>query len=174
MMERMVLVSMKKYFLFFTSLAVLMTGMIVPANAVDVQKQINEQLNKAAEKAELKTIDKPAIPVQAIIAEMVKLLLTLVGTIFMALLVFAGYLRMTANGESERVEKSAKTMQAAVIGLALALASYGITTFVATRIQNSVQYRSAYEENNSTANSLYEGSIGVDAKDVIGWIKGLF
>ena len=56
--------------------------------------------------------------------------LTLVGLIFLILMVYAGYLWMTAKGEEEQVKKSQKIIIAAVIGLVIVLSAYAITVFV--------------------------------------------
>ncbi len=56
--------------------------------------------------------------------------LVLLGTIFLALMVYGGYLWMTGMGNTERVEKSKSLISAAIIGLIITLASYAISYFV--------------------------------------------
>ena len=56
--------------------------------------------------------------------------LTLVGIIFVVLLIYAGFLWMTAAGNEEKVTKAKKLLTQAVIGLGITLAAYAITTFV--------------------------------------------
>jgi hypothetical protein len=56
--------------------------------------------------------------------------LQVVGIIFLVLMVYAGFLWMTAGGNEENVEKAKKLIMAAVIGIAIVLAAYSITYFV--------------------------------------------
>jgi len=60
----------------------------------------------------------------------IKIALSLVGTIFIALTVYAGFLWMTASGEDEKVTKAKDILQAAVIGLIITVSAYSITYFV--------------------------------------------
>ncbi len=53
--------------------------------------------------------------------------LTLVGTLLFILIVYAGFLWMTAGGNEEQVEKAKKFLRNGVIGLVIILASYTIT-----------------------------------------------
>lgn len=62
-----------------------------------------------------------------IVADIIKVALGLLGTIFVALAVYAGFLWMTAAGESEKVDKAKKLLMDAVIGLGIILAAYSIT-----------------------------------------------
>ncbi len=56
--------------------------------------------------------------------------LGLLGVIFMVLIIYAGYLWMTAAGDSKPVEKAKSIVQAAVIGLALVLGALVFTSFL--------------------------------------------
>ena len=63
--------------------------------------------------------------------------LAMVGAIFLALTVYAGYLWMTARGESEQIAKAQKIISSSIIGLILVVAAYSITTFVVPKITAS-------------------------------------
>ncbi len=63
-------------------------------------------------------------------ARIIKIALGLVGIIFIVLAVYAGFLWMTAGGQEENITKGKKLLYDAVIGLAIILASYAITTFI--------------------------------------------
>ena len=56
--------------------------------------------------------------------------LTLVGIVFLLLMVYAGYLWMTAQGEDAQVKKATDIVKGTVIGLVLVLSAYAITVFV--------------------------------------------
>lgn len=68
------------------------------------------------------------------VGAVVKGALSLVGTVFLLLTVYAGILWMTAEGQEERVEKARKIITASVIGLFITLGAYAITFFVTTRL----------------------------------------
>ena len=56
--------------------------------------------------------------------------LTLIGVIFFILMVYGGFLWMTAHGDSGQVDKAKETIIAAVIGMIVVASSYALTTFV--------------------------------------------
>lgn len=68
------------------------------------------------------------------IGGVIKAALSLVGTIFLALTVYAGFLWMTAAGDESKIEKAQNIIRAAVIGLVIALGAYGVTNFVVTKV----------------------------------------
>jgi len=61
-------------------------------------------------------------------------LLSLLGTIFFGLTIYAGILWMTAAGQEDKVTKATNILQAAVIGLIIVLAAYAITAFVTSNL----------------------------------------
>lgn len=60
--------------------------------------------------------------------------LSLAGTIFLVLTVYAGILWMTAAGNEDQVTKAKDIVSQAVIGLAITLAAYAITAFVTGKL----------------------------------------
>lgn len=60
--------------------------------------------------------------------------LSLVGTIFLLLTVYAGFLWMTAQGNEEKVTKAKDIVTQTVIGLAITLGAYAITAFVTGKL----------------------------------------
>jgi hypothetical protein len=62
--------------------------------------------------------------------KIIKIVLGLLGTVFLALTVYAGVLWMTAAGEEAKVTKAVDILKASVIGLVIILAAYSITYFV--------------------------------------------
>lgn len=96
-----------------------------PAQGQGATAEIANQLNAAAgsQGAGVGNYTDPRKTISLI----VKILLTLVGTIFFALTVYAGYLWMTAGGNEEQVEKAKTTLRNSVLGLIIVIAAYGIT-----------------------------------------------
>ena len=62
-------------------------------------------------------------------ARIIRLILSFLGIVFLALTIYAGVLWMTAAGEKEKVEKAQGIIKASVIGLLVILAAYSITEF---------------------------------------------
>jgi Na+-driven multidrug efflux pump len=72
-----------------------------------------------------------------IIGSVIKSALTLLGVGAALLIIYAGYLWMTARGKEERVTKAKDTLEAAVIGLIIIIAAYAITYFVVDRLMQA-------------------------------------
>ena len=64
----------------------------------------------------------------------VRTALSLMGVVFMSLIVYAGFTWMTAQGDESKVEKAIGTIRRAVIGLIITVGAYSITQFVVPRI----------------------------------------
>lgn len=64
------------------------------------------------------------------IAKVIRYFLGFMGIIFTVLIVYAGFLWMTAAGNESKVEESKKILSRSIIGLIIILASYSITALV--------------------------------------------
>ncbi|MBI4142772.1 hypothetical protein HY480_02775 [Candidatus Uhrbacteria bacterium] len=71
---------------------------------------------------------------EEIIGKIIQGVLSLTGVIFFALMVYAGYLWMTAQGEEEKITKAKGILTSATIGFAVTLAAYAIAAFVITKL----------------------------------------
>ena len=88
-------------------------------------KNSGENLDTVANKAGTGGIDLPTAVGTAIQA-----LLSMVGLIFLILMVYAGVLWMTARGEAMQVEKAQNIIKTSLIGLIVIVSAYAITYFV--------------------------------------------
>jgi phage shock protein PspC (stress-responsive transcriptional regulator) len=61
---------------------------------------------------------------------LINVLLGLLGIIFLVLVIYAGFLWMTAGGDEKRVAKAKSIIITAVIGLVILLSAYAISSFV--------------------------------------------
>ena len=68
--------------------------------------------------------------VSSIVATVIGAALSLLGMIFVILMLYGGFLWMTAGGEEEQVKKALGIIKNAIIGLIVIVAAYGITAFV--------------------------------------------
>lgn len=71
------------------------------------------------------------------IGSLIQILLGFLGIIFLILMLYAGFLWMTAAGNEEKITKAKGIIKAAIIGLAIVLASYSITQFIVQSILSS-------------------------------------
>ncbi|MFH0857043.1 MAG: hypothetical protein V1860_04045 [bacterium] len=78
--------------------------------------------------------EKPQNSVMAIIAEFIKLVLSFLGLIFVILLLYAGFLWMTAAGNEDQVAKAKSIFSNGIMGLIIVLSAYAITYFVLEKI----------------------------------------
>jgi hypothetical protein len=66
--------------------------------------------------------------------------LSMISVIFFVLMVYGGFMWMTAHGDESQITKARETIIAAVIGIVIILASYAITKFVMGAVdQNAVR-----------------------------------
>lgn len=72
-----------------------------------------------------------------IIADIIYVVLGLLGTIFIVILIYAGIKYMTSLGNEEQISSAKGQIVSAVIGLAIILSAYGITFFVTKAILNA-------------------------------------
>ncbi|MBI5077643.1 hypothetical protein HZB94_04665 [Candidatus Falkowbacteria bacterium] len=73
-----------------------------------------------------------------IIGQVIKVILAILGIIFLILIVYAGILWMTAAGEKEDIDKAQRMITQGVIGLAITLAAYTISYFVVENLTAAV------------------------------------
>ncbi|MDP2684450.1 MAG: pilin [bacterium] len=91
-------------------------------------------LGKTAEKAGLDVSERHP---EDIIGNVVGAGLTLVGVLFLLLMIYGGVIWMIARGNEQETDKALKTIKAAVLGLIIVVASYAITTFVFDAIKGT-------------------------------------
>lgn len=93
-------------------------------------------LHTAAGRAQLPYQVAGESNVPAIIGKVVSYALSLIGVLFFALILFAGFLWMSAMGNTEKSEKAKQILEGAIIGIVLVLGAYAITQFVFTGLSN--------------------------------------
>lgn len=119
---------MQKFILLFIFLAAL--SLSCPALAQPVSNnatEIDRQL-QAAGGPQGGNLGMPEDP-RLIVAFIIRAALDVLGIIFLVLMVYAGFLWMTAGGEEEKVTKAKSLIYRAILGLAIILAAYSITWF---------------------------------------------
>lgn len=70
-----------------------------------------------------------------IIGLIIRVILGFLGIILILLIIYAGFMWMTAGGETKNVDKAQAYIKNAVIGLVIILLAYAITDFVIQKMQ---------------------------------------
>ena len=73
-----------------------------------------------------------------IVSQIIFTTLSLLGVMFMCLMVYGGSIWMTAGGKEDRVNKAKDLIQAAIIGLIIVVAAYAISLFVVSKMTKGV------------------------------------
>ncbi len=71
-----------------------------------------------------------------VVSYIINWVLSLLGLVALVLIIYAGFMWMSAAGNEERVTKAKDILKAAVIGLVIILGSYGIANYVFSTIVN--------------------------------------
>lgn len=74
--------------------------------------------------------------IDPIIANVISVALSLLGAIFIVLMIYGGYTWMTAAGNDQQVAKARNLVIAAIIGLLVVVAAYAFTYFIFSRLAN--------------------------------------
>ncbi len=71
-----------------------------------------------------------AAPVTTIVGGLISAILGLSGIVFVIMVVYAGILYLTAQGEEGNIKKAKKLLSSSIIGLIIIVSSYAIATYV--------------------------------------------
>jgi TRAP-type C4-dicarboxylate transport system permease small subunit len=102
-------------------------GALAPRFTLAAYDAESTGLNDTAKQAGLST-NPDQLPV--VIGTIIRAALSLIGVVFLLLMVYAGYLWMIARGDEGKVERAKDTITRAIIGLVIVLGAYALTNFV--------------------------------------------
>ena len=71
-----------------------------------------------------------AAPVTTIVGGLISAILGLSGIVFVIMVVYAGILYLTSQGEEGNIKKAKKLLSSSIIGLIIIVSSYAIATYV--------------------------------------------
>lgn len=116
-------------------LAIIFSLVLLPSitGAQDLQSQVMGQVDAGAQTAKLDKTNP-----QIVIAKVIEIILSTVGIVFIVLLVYGGYMFITAQGEEEKIKKAMDIIKPAVVGLIVILIAYSITYFVGLKFGQAV------------------------------------
>lgn len=145
----------------------LFTLLLIP-NFSLAAPQINVYTDTIATKAGFDPVTE--FTLSETVGKYIRVMLSLVGTIFLALTVYAGFLWMTASGNEDQVTKATDIIKMATIGLIIALAASSITFFIVANVGSSTQSPQPQVGGGSAATSSGDFWSGFAS----GWSKASF
>ncbi len=74
---------------------------------------------------------------RVIVVRIINIGLSLLGMIFLGLVIYAGFIWMTSGGDTTKIEKAKNYLKNAVIGLVIILSSWAITRFILTALREA-------------------------------------
>lgn len=148
-------------------------SLVAPASAGPFDAAVGK-LNKATENTGLSTGSTGQL--ESMVASVVKAVLGITGTIFFVLVIWAGIMWMTSQGNEEKVGKAVKILTTSVIGLIVILSAYAITYFVSAKLGalggGSGDIGCCISKNDPTACSANTRSIDCKVGDTANWQAG--
>ncbi|MFA4941177.1 MAG: hypothetical protein WC582_01085 [Patescibacteria group bacterium] len=102
------------------------------APASDDKSPVKSLLETAGDAAKynVKDVKSGTISLASVAGGIIQIFLSVLGVIFIALLIYGGYIWMNARGNMEQVTKAQDLIKDAVIGIVIVTAAYAITYFV--------------------------------------------
>jgi len=125
---------MKKFKLFLLSIfcLFLFSGSIVSAQSYGLDETISEVPAYQAQANE--NYDETFVATK--VGDMIGLVLSFIGVLFLILIIYGGISWMTAGGNEQNVEKAKTIIINAVIGLLIVIFAYTITSFIGNQFTN--------------------------------------
>lgn len=79
-------------------------------------------------------IGLPATDIRVVVANIIRTALGLLGIVALVLILYGGFVWMTAGGDDEKISQAKKILVNSAIGLAIILSSYAIASFVISKL----------------------------------------
>lgn len=118
----------------FTIIMLVVLILPLQALALEIGTEEGGLLKGAANEAGYDVAGTGSTTFASTLGLVVKTAMSFIGVIFLSLMVYAGYLWMTARGKEDQVEKAQSLIRSAVIGLIITIGAYSITDFVVLKI----------------------------------------
>jgi cytochrome bd-type quinol oxidase subunit 2 len=92
---------------------------------------------------------------ESVAGKVINIFLSILGVVFLILMILGGYHWMTAAGDEQKVTKAKSTITAAIIGLIIVVAAYAITFYVMKKLSSGTLV-----ENSGNCPNGYSDSTG--------------
>ena len=118
--------------LFFIALALFI---ITPFAAVEAQS-VKIGLDKTAQSAGLPSPRSGTIStyLASTLGKVLNIALSMVGVLFLGLMIYAGITWMLASGNDQAITKAKEMLISSTVGLIIVLSAYALTSFVGTQL----------------------------------------
>lgn len=128
------------------------TNYVLAAPTPSSQQEALDQLKTAGNTAGINTNNASSKDVRILAATFIRYALSFVGIIFLGMSVYAGFLWMTAMGEEDKISTAKKLLTNGVIGLAIILSAYAITTYIITSLVSATTSKTSADSLGSQSN----------------------
>ena len=128
---------MKKKIIFSLLLLVFSFSFFSPAALAQTVQQTLNGLNATAEKVDAfsgQVNNYSDTFLQTKAGQIVSTVLSFIGVLFFILMIYAGILWMTSQGNEQQVSKAKDLLKDAIIGIIIVFAAYAITTYLGEAI----------------------------------------
>ncbi|MEK7618712.1 MAG: hypothetical protein AAB416_00540 [Patescibacteria group bacterium] len=100
-------------------------------------KTIRETLQKVGEGEgqTYKTFDQK--PITTFVGDAIKMILAIIGVIFLTLVVYSGFEWLTSGGDEKKVTTARGILEQGIVGLMIVMGAYVITIFVTNALQQA-------------------------------------
>lgn len=132
--------NLRSNFSIISVLFLILCGFVIPKHSyaldANTRDQVYDQLNRGAgyEKGEANVESQDP---RRLIFSIIQIALGLIGSIFLVLLIMAGYWLAIARGREDYIEKAQKTAWRAIVGIVIVLMSYSFTVFISGALTES-------------------------------------
>ncbi len=119
-------------------LALTLIAFAQPVSATSAAQRIRDALYGTAEEAGYETFSENAgDTIPEVVGNIINLVMSALGTIAVLLILYAGYLWMTAGGNDDQISKSKSILKQVTVGLIVLALGYAIVSFVVTQISGA-------------------------------------
>lgn len=125
--------NMDKFKKITTLIIAIFTFAFIPLQSVNGGTFIDsarDKLGSAGQAANAPSAQSEKEGLGTLIGSAIRVVLQLVGVIFLVMMVYAGFLWMTSRGQEDKIEKARDIMTATVIGIFIVITAYAITVLV--------------------------------------------
>ncbi len=113
---------------------ILLAGTLFVFTAPAVQAQAVTPENLGLTSQVQQNIGLASTDIRVVIARIIRVALGLLGIIALVLVIYGGFVFMTAGGDDQKISQGKKILINGVIGLTIILSSYAITSFVISKL----------------------------------------
>ncbi len=129
---------MKKLFYSFVLTLIFLVPLFAVNAGLSTSFGPHSNLNIAAQSSGYQT--NKSNNITTTFGNIISLLLALVGTIFLALIIYGGITWMMAGGQAQKIERAGDIIRQALIGLIIVVAAYGISYYLINMLKTPLTH----------------------------------